>query len=361
MANLGVAQLSFWFVHAEQFCLAARETPGVDLVAAWDSDPERGRRRADAHGVPFEADLDRLLARSDVQAVSLCAEPFRHPELVEAAAAAGKHLLIEKPMAADLAGARRIRRAVGRAGVQAMPAYNLRFHPVSQAFKELVDAGTVGIPARARRWHGHSLAYERGGFHGPTIAARLGWGDPVAEKRDSLFFAGAHSALWLCWMFGSPTTAQAMTSTVTAELPVEDNSVVTLRYPGGLVATMESSETLVAQPAVAELYGTDGAIVQTAGNLPSTRVWNRTMSPLWVFRRDREAWEAPALPPQFLRHEPRYHPPGQFFTALLSDQPVPTDVRDGVASLALLDAADTAAREGREVVVPGVDDEGEAP
>lgn len=348
---LRVAQLSFWFVHAEQFCLAAQDTPGVELVAVWDSDGERGARRAAHYGVSFYEELEDLLEREDIDAVSLCAEPFRHPDLVEAVAAAGKHMLIEKPIAADLEGAARIVRAVEKHGVQAMPAYNLRFHPVALHVKELVDAGTLGRIARVRRLHGHSLAYEQGDFDAQQIARVVDWGDPVAERRDSLFFAGSHSALWFQWMFGSPQSIQCMTNTVTTGLEIEDNSIVLLRYPEGFVGIMESSETMLAQGSVVEIYGTEGVVLQLRGNLPSTRIWNSAITPLMVFRRETDEWEFPALPPQFLRHERSYSSPGQFFEALLADVPVPTNVYDGYDSIAILVAADESVSSHREVEV----------
>lgn len=59
----------------------------------------------------------------------------------------------------------------------------------------------------------------------------------------------------------------------------------------------------------------------------------------------------PLLPPQFLRHEADYHSPGQFFRALLHDEPLPTDVYDGYDSIAILAAAQQAAEEHREVPV----------
>lgn len=199
---LRVAQLSFWFVHADQFCAQALATPNVELVGVWDNDREPGERKAAEIGVPFEPDRDRLLARPDLNAVSLCAEPFHNPELVEATAQAGKHILIKKPMAADLEGAARIVGAVERHGVHLMPAFNLRYHPVSLKLKELVETGAVGLIGRVRRLHGHSALYERGGFEYQGIARAGRWGDPVAERRDSLFFAGSHGALWFQWMFG---------------------------------------------------------------------------------------------------------------------------------------------------------------
>lgn len=349
--TLGVAQLSFWFIHAHQFCIQALETEGVDLVAAWDPDPARGKRYAHEYDIPFIADLDELLARDDIEAVSLCAEPFRQPLLAEATAAAGKHMLIEKPVAGDLAGAERLVRAVEAHGVQAMPAYNLRHHPVAQEVKRLVDTGTLGRLARVRRLHGHSYAYERGEFDARRIGEHLGWHDPVAERRDSLFFAGSHVALWLQWMFGSPSHAIASTTTVTHALPVEDNSVALLDYPDGFLVTIENSETILAQGTVTELYGTDAVALHRFGNLPSTRVWNHDMSPLLIFRRATEEWEAPRLPPAFLRHEWQHNSPGQFFHALCEDHPVPTDVYDAYDSIAILSAIEEAARSGCRIPV----------
>lgn len=356
--RIGVAQLSFWFVHAEEFCRLALETPEVDLVAVWDSDAERGRDRAAKLGVPFEPDLDQLLAREDLDAVSLCAEPFRQPELAEAAAQAGKHMLIEKPLAEDLDGAARIVRAVERHGVQAMPAYNLRFHPVSRHLKDLVAGGELGRIARVRRLHGHSLAFERGDFRGSSIRRVMGWGDPRREHRTSLLFAGSHSALWYQWMFGAPVSVQCAVSSVTEEWPVEDNAVALLRYEDGMIGIIETSETMLAQETVAEIYGTDGVAIQLRGNLPSTRVWNVDWTPLMVFRRETEEWEFPALPPEFLRHEPEHSSVGQFFQALRSGSQVPTTVYDGYDSIAILVAAEEAAARRQEVEVVTWDREG---
>lgn len=124
-----------------------------------------------------------------------------------------------------------------------------------------------------------------------------------------------------------------------------------MTFDDGLLATMESSETMLAQPLVAEVYGTEGVAVQTVGNLPSTRVWNLDHTPLRVFHRATQEWVVPAMPPQFLRHELAFSSPGQFFTALMEGRPVPTSVEDGYDSLALLVAAEQAARDGAEVTV----------
>jgi predicted dehydrogenase len=335
--TLRVAQLSFWFVHADEFCLRAKRHDDVELVAVWDSDHTRGRQKSEQYEVPFVADLAALLSDDTIDAVSICAEPGRHPELVEAAVAAGKHVLVEKPMAADIKGAKRIARAARGSGVQVMPAYNLRFHPVPLFVRDLVQGGAIGDLVRVRRLHGHYGEAEEAGFSASRLTRT--WDDPRYERRDSLYFAGSHVALWFEWMFGLPTSVMAMTTTRVAGLPVEDNSTALLNY-GDYTGVMEVSETLIAQQAVAEIYGTDGVVVQYRGNLPSTRVINPSRTPVAVFRRASESWSFPDLPPEFLRHEDEYNSVGQFFRALLRGQPVPTDFESGLRSIAILDAAE---------------------
>lgn len=345
--RIGVAQLSYWFVHAEEFCHRALTTPGVELVAAWDSDEPRGRGHSAAYGVTFDHDLERLLRRDDIQAVSICAEPFRQPALVEAAAAAGKHVLIEKPMAGSVDGAKRIVAAQERYGVQVMPAYNLRYHPLAAVVKSIVDDGMLGDIVRVRRLHGHYFEAEDAQFDAAKFSAD--WGDPVEEHRDSLFFAGSHVALWYTWMFGLPSSISCMRYNVIPGLPVEDNSTALLNYQDRFTGVMEVSETLIAQQAVSEIYGTDGVVIQRRGNLPSTRVRDSSRSPVLIFDRKKNEWRAPALPPHFLRHESEYNSVGVFFNALLRDEPVPDGPVSGLNSIAILQAAETAAKERREV------------
>lgn len=351
LKKLRVAQLSFWFVHSQQFCALARSTEHVEIVSCWDNDPVRGRDNADRWGIRFEPDLQQLLSRDDIDAVSICAEPFRNSALVEASAKAGKAILVEKVMAPDLQSAERMVRAVQKYRVPAMPAYNLRFHPAAQAMKEMIDAGALGQLSRVRRLHGHSTAYERHEFDGRAIISEMNWADPMAEKRASLFFSGSHAALWFIWMFGPPAYVQGVATTTTSHLPVEDNAVILMEWGNGMIGTMESSETLLAQGPVAEIYGLDGVLIQYSGDLPGTRVWNRDHTPLRYFNRRTAEWTFPNIPPEFLRHELKYSSPGVFFQHLLAGKELPTDIIDGYNSIAILAAAEEALSTHERVAV----------
>ncbi len=352
--RLRVAQLSFWFVHADGFCARALLRDDIELAAVWDTDADRGRSKAEAFDAPFVADLDELLSDDSIDAVLICAEPHLHPELVARSTEAGKHVLVEKPMAADLAGAKEIAEAAERAaskGVQVMPAYNLRFHPVAQYVEELVSSGALGEILRVRYLHGHYREYESAGFRADEITAT--WGDPIEERRDSLFYAGSHVTLWFEWVFGLPISVMSMCSFGVPELPVEDNSTTLLRYDG-FHGSMEVSETLSAQSSVTEIYGTEGVVVQQRGNLPSTRVSNPTHVPVAVFSRAADEWRYPDFPPSFARHEEAFSSVDQFFGALLDGRPVPTTASSGLSSIAILAAAEQSAREGREVALADI-------
>ena len=128
------------------------------LVCAWDEQPDRGQTAGAALGVPFEPSLERVLARPDVQAVTICATNDAHAALAVAAPGAGKHIMMQKPMATTLADCDRIVAAVEGAGVIYFQSHNLRFDPVHQEIKRLVEGDEMGRLALARRRHSHAYA-----------------------------------------------------------------------------------------------------------------------------------------------------------------------------------------------------------
>ena len=94
-----VAILGFWHVHAADYAAEARAHPGMEIVAAWDDDTARGRARAADLDVAFHDSLDDLLARPDVDGVIVTTATNAHPDVITAAAKAGKHVFTEKVLA----------------------------------------------------------------------------------------------------------------------------------------------------------------------------------------------------------------------------------------------------------------------
>src|SRR4028119_1378605 len=111
-AFLGVAH-----IHTPGFISKIEAREGVTVKAVYDHQSERGQKRADELKATFHSDLDAILNDSEITSVVICSETNRHLELVERAAAAGKHMFVEKPLAVSVEEAVRMKEAVERAGV----------------------------------------------------------------------------------------------------------------------------------------------------------------------------------------------------------------------------------------------------
>src|SRR5437764_15155528 len=98
--RLGV--ISFAHGHVNAYVEAIKDFPDAEVVAAGDGDRERGTAQCHKYGLAFEPDLDALLQRDDVDAVFVTSPTNQHAGHAVAAAQAGKHVLLQKPMALTL-------------------------------------------------------------------------------------------------------------------------------------------------------------------------------------------------------------------------------------------------------------------
>lgn len=147
--------------------LAAGDVPAARLAAIWRRDRAAGRRDAARYGVELTATAAALCRLPTVDVVVIVVPPGLHPALVRAAAAAGKAVYIEKPLAATRREARRILRIVERAGVPAMVAHTLRFDPRIVALRRLRRRlGAIHALTCIQRLEDRSLAWERLPEHG---------------------------------------------------------------------------------------------------------------------------------------------------------------------------------------------------
>src|SRR5690625_1796017 len=161
--RLRIGLVSFAHMHAEGYVHNLRALPDVELVGFSDDDPERAERFGRQFGLEHFADLNELLDR-DLAGVIICTETARHLEAVSAAAAAGVHVLCEKPIEVTLERARAMREACDTAGVTFMTAFPMRFDHTMQKLRAALRRGELGRllsvqginhaenPARHRAW-----------------------------------------------------------------------------------------------------------------------------------------------------------------------------------------------------------------
>lgn len=119
--------------------------PMAKVVACCD---EYDQGLAEQMAAPFHADVlthwEEVVARTDIDALSICLPPYQHAAIAKAAAAAGKHILVEKPMGMNLAESRAMVDAAEAAGVILMVGQNQRFQPEHVKIKELLDRSAIG-------------------------------------------------------------------------------------------------------------------------------------------------------------------------------------------------------------------------
>lgn len=122
-------------------------TPGARLAAVCDTNVERAEQIGEACGAgKIYHDYRQLLADPEVQAVSVVLPDFLHREAAVAAAEAGKHILVEKPLATTEEDCRAIIEAARKAGVHLFVDFHNRWNPLFQALKQALDGGELGTP-----------------------------------------------------------------------------------------------------------------------------------------------------------------------------------------------------------------------
>jgi predicted dehydrogenase len=240
----------------------------------------------------FHSDADEVLSDPCIDAVIVTMETNRHAGFVERAAAAGKHILLQKPMATTLGDCDRIIDAVQKSGVKFSMAFQMRRDPVNIKIKELVDAGAVGKIAVVRRRHAINVLLSPSFVNGPTR-----WHlDPVANV--GMFFDDAtHAADWFYWIFGQPSSVIAEIDNVVTDVAPDDNGVAVYRFAQGEIGILLNSSTTVAAISTTEIYGDEGTIVQDYGDAPATAAPRPEGAvPLRMIRRGETAWTEFDLP-----------------------------------------------------------------
>ena len=131
-------------IRGQMYATAAAGLAGAELVGVCDLAEDRRRAAAEEFSVPGFADTEAMCRQAGPEAVVVATPDFAHVEPALSAAGAGANLLIEKPLAMDLADGRRVAEAVAAAGVRAMVAFENHWNPPVSAMKAAAEAGELG-------------------------------------------------------------------------------------------------------------------------------------------------------------------------------------------------------------------------
>jgi predicted dehydrogenase len=337
-----VAILSFAHYHANFWAEAFIEDPTIELAAIWDDDAARGREAAGRFAVPFVADLNAAIAAVD--AVAVCSETSRHPDLVVTAAAAGRAVLCEKPLARNIAEAARMAEAVATSGSLFMQSFPKRLDPVSHRLKAIVDNGSLGRIHQVRIRHGH--------FYGLTPEFKERWYVRQAlAGGGALLDEGVHGADLLCWLFGLPESCIATVSSAILGLEVEESGTALFHYPDGMTAELTASFLYAAADASIEIYGSTGTVIVAGVDLASRDLTESGFLKVSVECQGQRSWHVEDVVPQFKRGRFHHQNAFAFARCLRTGERPPATLADGRNALALIEAAYAAAASGKRVPV----------
>lgn len=261
---LGLGVISFAHGHVNAYVETIADFPDARVVAAWDDDRARGEAQCAKYNLAFEADLDALLRRDDIDAVFVTSTTNMHAEHVAAAAQAGKGILLQKPMALSLEDCDAIGTAVARYGVPFSMCYQMRCDPVNQKMKELLDEGAVGSVAVVRRRHAIGALLQ------PEFARPGNWHIDPVQNMGMFMDDASHAADWFYWLLGRPVSVIAEIDNVVTTAAPDDNGVAVYRFGRGEMGILLNSSTMLAAEATTEIYGDKGTIIQNYGDVPSS-------------------------------------------------------------------------------------------
>jgi len=174
----------FGEVHASTYA----DFGGSNLAAVCDIDEGRAKGFAGKYGGRACTSVDEIAGDADIQAVSVATPDFAHRDICLTLARAGKHLLVEKPLATTVADAQAIVDAVDEAGVTAMIDFHNRYNPALTAVKERLAAGDMGQPLTMI------------GRLGDRIEVATDW-FPWSGRTGPEWFLGSHLTDLTCWLF----------------------------------------------------------------------------------------------------------------------------------------------------------------
>lgn len=241
-------------IHTPGFIKRLNARSDVKVTAVWDHDRARAEKRAADLGAPVVQDAKVIWDDRATTGVVICSETDRHAPLVVAAAGAGKHLFVEKPLGLAAADAYGMADAIERAGVLFQTGYFMRGDPIHLFLREQIQAGAFGQITRYRQSNCHSGAL-RGLFDDEWA-----WmADPGQAGVGGFGDLGTHALDIMIWLMGEVESVTATLGMGTARYPnCDETGEGLLRFKNGVIGSLAAAWDDPAHPVSLLLSGTEG-------------------------------------------------------------------------------------------------------
>jgi predicted dehydrogenase len=340
--------------------------PDTKVVALCDSNPATLEKASRQTGIGTTAtDYHEILKRDDVNAVVIATPNFLHAPITLAAVAAGKHVMVEKPIAMNLPEALQMVRAADAAGVRHMTAFTYRFVPAMRYMAHLVHGGAIGKPyhfraSRFQDWNDRNLGWRQikklagSGEMGDMLSHRIDYGHLLIGDIRSLV---ADFRRFLDVRQGdSPSDLDDWVSIIAQFESRTDGRPVSGVLESTKLATGRGEGHRGLD--LCEVNGSEGSIAYTTQKPLELQIGKKNGPDLQSVPVPQEFWVHPGSPRDPKKGDPlatfRYDQDFEFIDAIRNERACSPSLLDGAKAQAVMDAALLSEAERRWVDVPRV-------
>jgi predicted dehydrogenase len=327
---------------------ALAEVAGARVTALVSRDPGRARSMANELGLTCHTDtsLGTVLARADVDAVIVTTPSGAHLDPAVAAAKAGKHVVVEKPLEITAERCDHIIAACDKHGVKLCTIFPSRFGDANRTLKVAVDAGRFGrltLGETTCKWWRSQQYYDEGGWKGTK----------ALDGGGALMNQAIHNVDLLLWLMGPATSVCGFTATLAhARIEVEDTAVACLQFANGALGVIQASTSVhPGLPKTVAVHGDRGTAVVEQDDILRWELTPETPDDSAVRERFAVKVQASggASNPAAISHQGHARQLADFVRAVRTDTAPMVDGREGRRSVALIEAIYQSAATGRAV------------
>jgi UDP-N-acetyl-2-amino-2-deoxyglucuronate dehydrogenase len=336
---------------AEFHTRAINEIAGARVVGAMSRNPANGAkiaRLADG-GCEVFGDLDALLAAPGLDVVCICTPSGAHLEPAVRAAAAGKHVVVEKPLEITLARCDAIINACEAAGVRLCTIFPSRFTAANQRLKEAIALGRFGrltLGDTHVKWWRTQEYYDSGGWRGT-------W---QLDGGGALMNQAIHNVDLLYWLMGDVESITAQTATLAhVRIEVEDTAIAAVRFKSGALGVIQAATSVY--PGLLkriEIHGDRGSVRVEQDDITLWEFQERVPSDneIYAAMAAQSGFKAGASDPRGITHVGHRDQLVDFLEAIDSGRDPIVDGREGRKSVEIIRAIYRSAGSGQAVRLP---------
>lgn len=328
---------------------AIDEVRGAKLIACYDQFSGSADKLAAETGCRAYHALDAMLADEQVDVVVVGTPSGAHMEPSVAAAKAGKHVIVEKPLEITLKRCDRIIDACAMHNVKLGAIFPSRFHDSCREIKKAIDAGRFGkltIGDAYVKWYRSQAYYDSGAWRGT-------W---ELDGGGALMNQAIHSVDLLAWLMGPVEEIRAQTATLAHErIAVEDTAMATLRFANGALGVIEA--TTAAYPGYLkkiEIHGTEGTAILEEEDIKTWDFMKPARNDKKIIEKmaDSKSGGGGASDPSAIGHHGHAMQFADFIKAIKTDGKPAVDGAEGRRSVEIILAIYKAAETGKPIRLP---------